>query len=220
MNKIIFFLTWFLGICFSHNENLSEYNNPSHCQDAIKICDYGDYHYSSMFKSSVAEDLNIDKSSIKSTNSLWLQFKAETSGQMEFVIIPNNDKDDFDFILYNKNNSDCTQKKPLRVMTSGQVIGSNLGEDCLGQTGLREFSNDIIETDGCNNVDDNFLKPVFLEEGLEYLLFVNNYNSEAGFNILFSGTNQLSPYSECDVNNVARELTIFPKICKHKVINN
>ncbi len=171
-------------------------NYPSDCPEAYQICHLGDYHFSNMEGCGIQEDLNLENVEIKETNSIWLQFAVELGGNFEFVIVPENQEDDIDFILYE--GDECANLEPIRIMTSGEVIGIEASIACLGQTGLRNSSDDIHESNGCFDFDDNFLKPVRLVKSKSYYLFINNFNSEEGFNILFSGEESLKLIDKCD----------------------
>ena len=168
---------------------------PSDCKDAYRLCKLGDYYFSDMEGFGSKEDLLIKKSQIRETNSIWLQFTVEQSGDLEFVIVPENQEDDIDFILYQGDK--CPNKTPLRVMTSGQIFGDSRFENCVGQTGLRFASTDIHEEDGCFDADDNFLKPASLKSGNTYFLLVNNFDSANGFSILLSSINGLKLQNDC-----------------------
>ena len=196
-----------LSSSISFKEKITE--NNCDCSEAMRICYLSDYYFPEMNGMGIYENLDVNNSMIKETNSLWLKFEVEVSGVMEFLIVPDKKNDDIDFILYEAIN--CGDKKPIRVMTTGETFGSNIEENCIGQTGLQRISSDIIETDGCFDLDDNFLKPVFLEKGKNYFLLINNYNSSSGFNILFSGENGLKLKNSCEeIINEKLEMGIYP----------
>lgn len=187
----------------SFTSNFSEIHKD--CIDAFKICHLADYHVEAMSGYGDKELLDIENSNLEETNSHWFQLEASISGELEFVIVPDNSNDDIDFILYE--GSQCTNKKPKRLMTSGEVVGVESRKECIGQTGLQRISNDIEEKDGCFDLDDNFLKPVYLEQDNTYFLLVNNFNSSNGFTILFSGDESLELVNTCN-KEIDEELII------------
>jgi hypothetical protein len=145
-----------------------------------------------------------------------MKFKNKTSGIVTFFITPNNEADDIDFILYKANeiSSLCETKSDIRCMASGESIGStNDQSNCMGVTGLDTRSLDKIEMNGCKFSDDNFLKFLDAENDETYVLFINNYDSDKGFSILFDGTADFEVLEECldDKNKLLIQLlNIFP----------
>lgn len=193
-----------------NNNVLQAQNYPSDCSQALNICQLGDYYFADIKGEGIQENLHLTESQIKETNSIWLQFEVLSQGDLDFVIIPENRENDFDFVLYE--GETCSDLSPLRIMTSGQIFGEESTIECLGQTGLRDKSYDESESDGCFDFDDNFLKPVRLKEGKNYYLLINNFNSSEGFSVLFSGDGQLAFLDKCnkgqDVSNF--NFDVFP----------
>jgi hypothetical protein len=185
------------------------YYKNSDCTEALQICKLGDYYFEEFAGCGIYENLNVESSQLKKTNSMWMQFEVEASGIMEFLIVPNKNTDDIDFVLYQA--TTCTEKQPIRIMTTGETIGRGTVENCIGQTGLQRNSNDLKELDGCSDFDDNFLKPVFLEQGKKYYLFINNFNSNEGFSILFAGDDNLKLKNFCEDKDMREDdIKIFP----------
>jgi len=217
--RILFLFLFSISISYA----LDAQKYPSDCFDAYRICALGDYHFANIEGSGSEEDLHLSKTRIKETNSIWLEFTIEQAGDLEFVIVPENQEDDIDFVLYKGDN--CSKISPIRVMTSGQIFGAEYFEDCVGQTGLRSDAIDTHEGDGCFDADDNFLKPASLVEGITYYLFINNFNSSEGFSILFSGDDGLEFRNNCEnkislvdiqayPNPALENITISSEICQ------
>lgn len=199
-------LSFYLILVFT---SLFAQDNPSNCSEAFQICNLGDYYFSHTEGFGIPEDLNIEQSEIVETNSTWLKFAADKSGSLEFVIVPEDQEDDIDFILYE--GDECDDREAVRIMTSGMNIGEPNIFDCLGQTGLRIHSDDLTEAMGCFHQSDNFLKPIVLEEGKQYYLLVNNFNSNKGFTILFSGEESLRLVDHCKQNLPSSiDFEVFP----------
>jgi hypothetical protein len=125
-------------------------------------------------------------------NSLWLKWICAESGTLTFTITPDVSADDIDFIVYEISNTNtCSTKKILRCMATGTSPGIC---EILGETGLREGSTDIAEQSGCSVLQDNFLKPLDMKEGLSYTLMINNFSSnKSGIKIDFGGTGKFAP---------------------------
>ena len=188
---------------------LKQKNQHNDCKNAHPICALGDYYISNIQGPGAYEDLKTPHSNLEETNSHWFTFDIATPGEMEFVIIPDRLQDDIDFVLYD--GGSCEEKHPIRTMTTGQILGQESRQECVGQTGLQRFSSDISEFDGCLNFSDNFLKPVALEKGRSYHLLVNNFNATGGFTILFTGDENLKLQDKCN-NNLEQnlEMTLYP----------
>ncbi len=132
---------------------------------------------------------NCIDSDTKETNSIWIQFQITKSGSFSFDLTPIAQNDDIDFIIY-KNNSTCDKLESIRCMGSGKNLGTlyNNYERCMGATGLKPESKDLNEKKGCYGTADNFLADLKVNQGENYIIFINNYESSNGFNFHFTGT--------------------------------
>lgn len=198
-------------------------NNFSDCSKAFPVCKTKTYYFNNIEGNGGQKELlksNCNDVNLEETNSVWLKFKIKQSGISTFMITPNNDNDDIDFILYKADNlyNYCNTKSDIRCMASGKSIGSTADQsNCMGVTGLDTRSIDKVEMNGCKFSDDNFLKFIDAKEGETYVLFINNYDSSNGFSILFGGTSEFEIFDECDddLNKLAYQLlNIFPNPSK------
>jgi hypothetical protein len=184
------------------------------CQVAYPICEIKTYQFGQMEGAGAIQESSDKtacfKSGFSETNSFWLKWKAASSGTLTFVINPNNKEDDFDFVLYKKENDNCTQIQEVRCMAAGPNIGDEeeLNTRCKGRTGLSFASVDEFEQQGCKYASDNFLKMLQLEEGEEYVLMINNFESKDGFSITFEGDTQLRAFDDCKVLTSSEPLMI------------
>ncbi|QLH28133.1 MAG: hypothetical protein HWD63_01215 [Candidatus Parvibacillus calidus] len=114
------------------------------------------------------------------TNSTWFKWTCKDAGSLTFVLTPLNAPDDLDFALYELNGDlNTTNRTLLRCEAAS----------CKGQTGLKEGATDISEPPNCDKGQDNWLAPVQLEAGKNYLLGINNFTIGGnGFRIEFGGT--------------------------------
>lgn len=180
-------------------------NSQTHqdCKTAYPICAMKTYHFDSMEGYGDIQESNKGgncfEGLFKETNSKWLKFKSNSNDILTFVISPNQDGDDLDFILYKKGNQACDELIEIRCMASGEDLGrpDENSSQCLGVTGLVVSAVDEFETRGCAYSDDNFLKMLNTEKDEEYYLLVNNYNNSEGFSITFEGKTKLVPYEDC-----------------------
>ena len=174
---------------------LSSQQTYQDCSEAYFICSNDPISIAELpanFGGSGFLESNCMMEDIPTSNSIWFKWKVKSSGSFGFSILPVEEADDFDFVLYKMTNGleDCDQKEAIRCMASGENRGGteiNTANECSGVTGLSDSSEDISESVGCAGSDDNFLKEVQLEEGEEYALWVNNYYSTNGFILEFTG---------------------------------
>lgn len=139
-------------------------------------------------------------------SSSWYKWTCSRAGTLTFTITPNSPVDDIDFIVYELPNGldDCTNKRNLLCMFSGETINAPLAEwqRCMGPTGLRDGDPDVVEPCGCIDLSqNNFLAPLDMELGKSYALAINNFSETGnGWSIDFGGTGEfLGPMADFDV---------------------
>jgi len=133
-------------------------------------------------------DLKCPQGVLKERNSMWIKWEVKQSGNLGFAIIPNGENDDYDFAVYKVGGTDeCANLTSIRCMASGQNLGGEENIKCKGATGLTKKAADLNESIGCYGEDDNFLAPLEVFKGEQYLLYLNNYSSTDGFKLEFSG---------------------------------
>lgn len=146
------------------------------------------------------------------TNSIWLKWEIADPGSLSFTILPQNEHDDFDFVLFKSpdGNTLCENLEAVRCMRAGPTLGED-GETsggCTGATGLSDLSTDINRPTGCSIDIANFLSPVDTKSGDIYTLLINNYHSTSGFALGFDGTSTFRPeFGDCSpvVSSVIEE---------------
>jgi hypothetical protein len=127
------------------------------------------------------------------SNSVWYKWVISEPGSLSFTILPFDEKDDIDFILFklNSDSSNCSGKEAVRCMRSGPVLGNNDAVDtksCTGATGLKPGNITTEVLPGCQAKTDQFLSEIVVEPGEKYALLINNYRSKGGFMLDFGGT--------------------------------
>ena len=178
----------------------------SDCGDARLLCDkspvYVEVQEGAGDDPNEAANTCLDAGSINSEQkSSWYKWRAANSEELTFVLTPDFNGDDLDWVLYELPNGfeNCGDKVAIRCMASGSNGGDfSSWRVCVGPTGLRVGEDDVNEDAGCNNGfgenDDNaFLAPIILREGMDYALLVNFFDFEnsstgqTGFTIEFDG---------------------------------
>lgn len=128
-------------------------------------------------------------------NGVWLKWQIVESGELAFNITPLNANDDIDFVLFElpQGYSNCGSKKAVRCVASGANLGVNPSayKACTGATGLRAAEPDLSEVRGCFTDDNNFVRSTYANAGDYYALFINNYGSDEGAILEFTGSAQL-----------------------------
>ncbi len=164
------------------------------CDRAVVLCDKSTFFIENL------EGIGTDRNEVGGScigeefASVWYRWVVDQSGSLTFTLEPNNIDDDLDFAIYrlpSGSNDPCREKELVRCMSSGETLGASASANrpCQGRTGLRNGSNDIVETPGCSSGDDNFLAPLDMISGEEYVLIVNNYSQSGfGFSVDFGGT--------------------------------
>ncbi len=164
------------------------------CAHALFVCDK-----SPLLLQALPDAGNHDESAtvpclnapLAETNSIWLTWQVAEAGTLEFSILPDDPKNDLDFVLYRlKSPGDCSDKEPLRCMAAGPSLGQVESplNTCTGATGLRSTSAGSNQTSGCAADTDNFLSPADVQQGERYALWINNFRSNGGARVEWGGT--------------------------------
>jgi len=210
---LVLLLAFGLGFSSLRAQNRSNFQD---CPFSFPVCEFKTYHFGQMkgygVEQEKAKSVSCFDVPFVETNSFWLKWKAEGEGTLTFVINPINDEDDFDFILFKRDNKDCNKLTEVRCMAAGQNIGDTeavLINRCKGRTGLAINSIDEFESQGCKYSSDNFLKMLQMEKDEEYILVINNYDNGEGFSITIEGEAALSKYNDCELLTISEPLMIY-----------
>ena len=178
-------------------------SNFADCGSAKMLCDkspiligeligYGDFPESFQW--------TCFQSEFQETNSLWLKCKVANAGTLAFTILPFNESDDVDFVLFRvKSLENCAFNDPLRCMAAGPNLGneSELFQGCTGATGLLAGVGGSDKSSGCSKDGLNFLQSIEMLSGEYYTLFINNFRSSGGILIEWGGTGTFQSLPEC-----------------------
>ncbi|MCB9308165.1 MAG: T9SS type A sorting domain-containing protein [Lewinellaceae bacterium] len=144
-------------------------------------------------------------------HSVWIKWFVAQPGDIGFNIEPFDLTDDIDFIVYRLEGDilDCSRKKEIRCMASGENIGGPEEESfpCSGRLGLSRAVSDEQEGDGCGDRHDNYLASIEAQAGECYLLYINNYSSGRGFKLEWTGSAEFSAPPGLDLPAVSRTNT-------------
>lgn len=125
-------------------------------------------------------------------NSTWITVTILTSGTLEFTINPNVNANDFDFAVWGPGSPCPPTVAPIRC--SFAVNNNNfVGAGDNGNTGVNtniNFTHPLAsETDLTEGVFGNgWVNAINVTAGQTYLILVDNFTTNSGFNITFGGT--------------------------------
>jgi len=178
MNKIKHLILLILLI--STSEVFSQ--QPNDCSNATVICGNINFTYRPTGPGNDDFATNPNPPCLPNGNvesqSVWLEITIATSGDLEFVIKPNNGTDDYDWVIYGPNAMCNNLVNPVRCSST-----TFLGD---GTTGL---GNGALDTSEGPGTGDGFLAPLPVFTGQKYIIFINNWSStSSGFDLEFGGT--------------------------------
>lgn len=135
-------------------------------------------------------------------NSTWLSVTILTGGTFTFTIDPNVNSNDFDYGVWGPNIGCPPVGLPLRC--SYAIQGGN------GNTGLNTTALDASE----GVFGDQWTQQLTVLAGETYLILVDNFTTNSGFNISFGGTATLNCFplpvefvsADCNQTNSGIEL--------------
>ncbi|HOY12797.1 MAG TPA: hypothetical protein PLY70_06635, partial [Saprospiraceae bacterium] len=174
--------------------------NPS---DAVPICGHGFYEIG-LPKTNFTDiaDFNcFPQDAIFDHYEVILIQGITKGGTININFMPAGEED-VDFIAYKLDGRNLT---PLRCMASGKTFGNETAT-CLGMTGLSEGSEDLVEFEGCDGGNDNFVKNLDAEIGDKFIILVTNYKSGNSVPMEMYGT------AEFDMPNIILEDSL--EFCK------
>ncbi len=133
-------------------------------------------------------------------NDVWYTFTVITSGQLSFVIQPNNNSDDYDWALFNLTNASCSD------------IYNNLGiQVCCnysGTSGATGMYNPANATCNAGRYDEPISPTTGVVAGETYVLNISNpFGTASGYNLNFSASTasiyDITPPTFLSVNTAA-----------------
>lgn len=129
-------------------------------------------------------------------NSCWITVNILTSGTLEFTINPNVNANDFDFAVWGPNSACPPTNSPIRC--SYAINNNNFaGPSDNGNTGISTASNSThplaSENDNSEGAGGNgWVNSMNVIAGETYLILVDNFTTNSGFQISFGGSSTLN----------------------------
>lgn len=119
---------------------------------------------------------------IVETNSVWYTWTCQTAGTLTMDILPANQVDDIDFIVFQLSTSNpCGPRTAIRCSATS-VAGPN------GGTGMNATSTDLNEQIGWSGIEDGYVQQLNMTAGTSYAVLINNTNATNGFTLNWGGT--------------------------------
>lgn len=116
------------------------------------------------------------------TNSVWYTWTCQTAGTLTMNILPANQMDDIDFIVFQLSTANpCGPRTAIRCSATS-ALGPN------GGTGMNATSTDLNEAIGWSGIEDGYVQQVNMTAGTSYAILINNTNATNGFTLNWGGT--------------------------------
>ncbi len=184
--------------------------SPQDCIGAIPICQNVYMEEEAYIdEGNVDAEINQDQSCLGDgeKNSVWYTFTVQESGELSFLITPNNDNDDYDWAVYNLTNFSCADIYELSSIEVSCSFSQQTG--ATGPTGESDQTQAGAD-------DGNKNATIMVEAGDIYVINVSQFSiSTAGYSIDFSAStavifDQVAPaiksadlvYEDCQVIGV------------------
>ncbi len=188
MNKFSSFYILFI-LLFAAQTILAQHMD---CNTALDLCDNSPLHIVPDGGIGIA-DPDIGSTCVSQEfNPVWVKWTVMEDGILTFVLTPEIEEQDLDFIVFQSGSDyDCATKTQIRCMAAGAVIGQppNQWINCIGSTGLAIGNTDVEELPGCQSGNNNFLAPIQALAGDHYIMLINDFsNTGKGYHLSFTGT--------------------------------
>lgn len=203
MRKITRFKLFLFVLLVAVNTQLSGQTPTNQdCPGAIAICN-STYNYASSFvgEGNYPNEVSTSSCMASSENyTVWFTFTAQSTGNVGFLITPNNSSDDYDWAVYDITGVGCT----------GSTLSNSLMVSCNyssadGDTGPNNGS--TSSSQGASGTPFNAYIPA--TNGNNYVIVIDNYSqSSNGFSVNFGS----SPTSIVD-NSQPQILSVTTPSC-------
>jgi len=120
----------------------------------------------------------------KEHNTVWYSFIPENDAELSFDITPYNSSDDYDFILFECNGSNCCEAIKNKTLKPIRSNISRTKPELYGVSGLnRKGTSDYVH-EGKGN---NYSNTLNVKKGVKYYLVLDNvYGGTGGHRIVFN----------------------------------
>ncbi len=222
LNNIKFVLLFCFAIYFVHPNKLdaqTTYQLPPNQPEqdacsALQLC--GSSFYTPYSYIGTGKKLDLDSTPCSpvsgggETNSVWLQIRTASAGNVVFTIKPVNPADDYDFAVLNVTGKSCsslTLHDVVRCNFTNNISNSNTN----GIIGLNDTSRTPYVQAG--SIGESFSQAVFAKSDEVYLIMINNFGNyrnggaSKGFTIDFTGS------TAAFYNAASPELKTIDEVC-------
>jgi len=169
---------------------LNNYTPPptasADCNGAGRLCNKNSISVTNLTSGGVNNNENagtcLSGFGIFETNSIWYTWTCQTAGTLTMDILPANQMDDIDFIVFQLNTSDpCGPRTPIRCSATSFL-------NSVAGTGLNATSTDQNEGIGWSGIEDGYVQQLNMTAGTSYAVLINNTNATNGFTLNWGGT--------------------------------
>lgn len=182
MVKVLRYILIGFFISFLTNDLFAQTPTTSDCLGAVPICNTS-YSYGASPSNEGNYPNEINPSSCLASgelNSAWFIFTVQSSGQLKFLITPNNASDDYDWAVYNLTNANCNN-----IYSNSSLQVSCNYSDVVGATGPNGGST----SNNQSALGTPFNATIPVSVGQTYVINVSNYSSTtSGYTIDFTGS--------------------------------
>jgi trimeric autotransporter adhesin len=156
------------------------------CGGAGKLCNKNSISVTNLLSGGVNTNENagtcLSGFGIFETNSVWYTWTCQTAGTLTMDIIPANQTDDIDFIIFQLNTANpCGPRTPIRCSATSFT-------NSMAGTGLNATSTDFNEGVGYTGIEDGYVQQINMTVGTSYAILINNTNATNGFSLNWGGT--------------------------------
>ena len=113
-------------------------------------------------------------------NTVWISYTVTNPGDLSFDIIPEKEIDDWDFMVFKVNGTNCADIPSQRI----KPVRSNLARNDANLKGRTGLSKDALESFQPAGVNPNYCKSISVHKDEVYMIAVDiNKSSGAGFTL-------------------------------------
>jgi gliding motility-associated-like protein len=168
----------------------------SDCEGAIILCDDFYSEEAASLNTGSVYEFTGNCNQFLEQSSVWYSFTVQSSGELSFVLSPNNPNDDYDWGLFNISNGGCAG---IGTASSPEVSCNSWGTlfPPNGATGISSANGGTGNSNGPGDLNGPpFNADLIVQEGQVYALVVMNWsNSFDGYSINF-GQSTASLYDD------------------------
>jgi hypothetical protein len=171
----------------------SQVASSNFCSIENRICSYGIYTIDFPLNNFVISDSSscFPESAIFNHYNVISIPLIRKGGTIKFNITPNNASDDIDFLIYR---GSCDDLKLVRCMAAGSNSYSP-GIDCIGSTGLEGVLEGVLENEGCEYGNNNYINELQVIAGESYYVVINNFRSNQSVTFDVQGDAEFGEFS-------------------------